>query len=200
MGSSGLRERKRAKTERLLEETGLTLFERQGFDETSVAEIAEATEVSPRTFFRYFGSKEDLIFAAAARRLSLLREYLAARDRSESNYEALRQAMTDLCQSYEQDREEVIRRRHVVDASPRLQHRLGDEVHRWGAALGADIATRNQAPSSDLRIQSVVLATMGVFTAAYSLWTAEQGRTPLAQILQAGFSCLEEEIRDSSLP
>lgn len=57
----GLRERKKAKTRALIQEHALRLFGEQGYDETSIEQIAEAAEVSPSTFFRYFPTKEDVV-------------------------------------------------------------------------------------------------------------------------------------------
>ena len=58
---AGLRERKKAKTRAALREHAMRLFEEQGFAATTVEQIAEAAEVSPSTFFRYFATKEDAI-------------------------------------------------------------------------------------------------------------------------------------------
>jgi len=58
---AGLRERKKAKTRAAIREAAMTLFERQGYAATTVEQIAEAAEVSPSTFFRYFPTKEDVV-------------------------------------------------------------------------------------------------------------------------------------------
>lgn len=57
-----LRERKRARTRRALIDAAVELFDRQGYEQTTVAQIAAAAEISTRTFFGYFASKEDLLF------------------------------------------------------------------------------------------------------------------------------------------
>lgn len=67
----GLRERKKQRTRRLLVEAAARLFSEQGYAETTVAEIAAAAEVSPKTLFSYFAGKSDILFAGDQHRMDL---------------------------------------------------------------------------------------------------------------------------------
>jgi AcrR family transcriptional regulator len=194
MTPNGLRERKKHRTARLLEEKALALFESKGFEGTTIAEIAEAAEVSPRTFFRYFDSKEDVVFAGPARNLQKMRECLARRDPRESDYQALRNALIDYSHWPESDKEVVMRRWSVIISHRRLLQRFGDEKHRWTTTLLADLVARNNAPSPDLVTRVIVYTAWGVLAAAQEAWADDDARTPFPDLVERGFRFLEEDL------
>jgi AcrR family transcriptional regulator len=76
----GLRERKKRRTRRALAEAALSLFAEKGYDQTTVADIAAAADVSTRTFFSYYRTKEDVLFADADERLDLIHSALSQAD------------------------------------------------------------------------------------------------------------------------
>ena len=97
----GLRERKKAATKEALHAVALRLFADRGFQATTVADIAAAANVSERTFFRYFDSKEDVVLDDVMRALPDFEGAIHSRPATESALVALRQALSDLAQADE---------------------------------------------------------------------------------------------------
>src|SRR6201995_1138544 len=89
------RERKKRQTRDALLHEALGLFERQGYERTAVREITDAVDVSERTFFRYFASKEDLVISFIRERTELFLGFLAARPAAEEPLTAIRGAFHD---------------------------------------------------------------------------------------------------------
>ncbi|MEV0051185.1 TetR family transcriptional regulator [Saccharopolyspora shandongensis] len=79
----GLRERKKRRTKQALIEAAIQLFDEKGYDNTTVAEIAAAAEVSPATYFNYFSAKDEVVFADDVLYDGLLQEVFAARSADE---------------------------------------------------------------------------------------------------------------------
>jgi AcrR family transcriptional regulator len=77
--ATSLRERKRRLTRRALIDAAVDLFDRQGYDQTTVAEIAAAARVSTRSFFSYFASKEEILFPDTESRVQVAADAIAGR-------------------------------------------------------------------------------------------------------------------------
>jgi AcrR family transcriptional regulator len=86
----GLRERKKLRTRETIARVALELFDRQGFRPTTIAEIAEAADVAPRTVYAYFPAKEELVFPDQEEICADLEAHLADRASGETATEALR--------------------------------------------------------------------------------------------------------------
>ncbi|MER6032640.1 MULTISPECIES: TetR family transcriptional regulator [unclassified Streptomyces] len=90
-----LRDRKKRRTREALLRAALELFTTQGYEHTTVDEIAEAVDVSQRTFFRYFAGKEEVAFAVQEMTEALFVAAVRARPAHEAPMEALRQAVLE---------------------------------------------------------------------------------------------------------
>ena len=93
---SSLRERKRTRTREALIEAAAELFERRGYDGTTIADIAAAADISTRTFFSYFTSKEDVLFPDADARVLAALTAIGERRPDERPTQILLRALTEL--------------------------------------------------------------------------------------------------------
>jgi len=130
----GLRERKKAKTRRTIQEQALRLFAEQGYDATTVEQIAEAAEVSPSTFFRYFPTKEAVVLQDDYD--ALLQAALAAQPPDAPLGTVLRDTFrAAFARIPEEEQEEILARRYGRDPSDLMIRTL------CGAITGALVPT-----------------------------------------------------------
>jgi AcrR family transcriptional regulator len=185
----GLRERKKARTSQALEDAALELFSTKGFDATTIEEIADAVEVSPRTFFRYFASKEEVLFAKDAGRERGLAAFLAARPTGESLLEKLRAALLGWAEDYEQDRPRMLRHAKVALGTPSLKaaglaHWRAQEDVVLAAVLAAD-------PGTDERETRLVVAvSFAAMRVTVEAWLADGGAGDLPGLAAAALERL----------
>jgi len=189
----GLRERKKARTREALQAAAMTLFARKGFEGTTVEEIADACEVSPRTFFRYFPTKEDVLFADAAARRERLLAAIAERPLDEVAFAALRAAMQALAVDYGHDRAALVARSKVVQASPQLQAYKAEHQHGWEADV-ADVLERRAisagVPVDREELQLVTAVATAALRVALDAWIADARGPDLGVLVDAAFARL----------
>src|SRR5215208_4724960 len=105
----GLRERKRTRTRLMIQPEAMRLVELQGYEQTTVEQIAEAAAISPRTFFRYFPTKEDVVLWEEYDPLAV--EILASRPAHESLADTFRAVIRETVRGlYGQDPERLLTR------------------------------------------------------------------------------------------
>lgn len=156
-----------------LKQAAIELFEEQGFEKTSVIEIAERAHVATRTFFRYFSDKREVLFAGAeALRAALVEGVLQAPDVAEPL-----QLVTSVLAAFDWEslgsRESQLRRHAVIAASPDLLER--DLIKHHSVAVGFTDALQQRGVDADV---ARLAATVGieVFFTAYGRWL-EAGET-----------------------
>jgi AcrR family transcriptional regulator len=141
MDHMGLRERKKQRTRRAIASAALRLFAERGYEETTISDITAAADVSPRTFFSYFPSKEDVVFAEMDERLADVHARLADRPAGETPLATLRRVAVDLLRATAADLGEygavqvsLIRERPSLQA--RALKRLTDAEDEFVEMLG----------------------------------------------------------------
>jgi AcrR family transcriptional regulator len=120
-GKVGLRERKKQRTRQAIVDVGTDLFVRQGYQQTTLAQIAEAADVSPSTFFNYFGTKVDIVFCLFDTVIQSARRRIAERPEGEPAIQAIAAWLTEELESVEQPYEGAIRRfPAIISSAPEL--------------------------------------------------------------------------------
>jgi AcrR family transcriptional regulator len=188
---AGLRERKKEKTRQALETAALELFAEKGFDGTTVDEIAEACDVSPRTFFRYYGAKEDVLFADGDERLEALLSEIARRPADELPIRCVQAAFLSTTDEWAQDRTRLVLRSKIFDGSSGLRSHKFERQQSWEeevttALLERDLQAGSHTP--DLQLRLVAGASMACLRAALHQWLEVGGDLPT--IVSAGFDYL----------
>jgi AcrR family transcriptional regulator len=189
----GLRERKKARTREALQEAAMDLFTRQGFDGTTVEEIADACEVSPRTFFRYFPTKEDVLFVDADARRDRLLAVLADQPPDEPTFAALEAAMRALALDYLDDRDALVARSKVVQGSPQLQAYKAEHQHGWEAAVVDALELRTAergTPAAREDLQLLTAVATAAMRVSLDAWVADADGPDLDVLLERAFARL----------
>jgi AcrR family transcriptional regulator len=167
----GLRERRKALTAAELEAAAYRLFGERGFDNVTVDDIAAEADVSRRTFFRYFASKEDVLLADHFVQLARLREAMAARPDDEPIITALRNALLSLTSDFEERKEIIIIRGRLMRDTPSLQARSLVHQKLWEDAMQEMVANRlGVDPVKDLRPGVVSASTLAAMRVAFTNW------------------------------
>jgi AcrR family transcriptional regulator len=157
----GLRARKKQKTRETITHVALELFCKQGYEQTTIAEIADAAEVSPRTIFAYFPSKEDILFSDTPAVHERWARALEGRAEGVTALDALRQLIAE---SLELGPSELLRRR-IVACDEALQRSERARMAPFEQMMVEAIAKDLGAGSDDIRPQIVAAALIAAFSA-----------------------------------
>ena len=169
----GLRERRKKLTAAELEAAAYRLFGERGFDAVTVDDIAAEADVSRRTFFRYFASKEDVLLADHFTQLARLREAMAARPDDEPIVTALRNALLSMTGDFDTRKEMVIVRGRLMRDTPSLQARSLVHQKLWEDAMQEMVAERlGVDPVKDLRPGVLSAAALAAMRVAFTNWLA----------------------------
>jgi len=199
--TAGLRQRKKERTREAIVDAALRLFEERGFEQTTVADIAAAADIAPRTFFGYFPAKEDVVFHDFEDVHAGLRSRLVDREEGETAIDAMRAWIAGLVArtDFKDERERC--RHRIIRATPALQDRdralLGHFEHLVAEAVAADLGV---APGS-LRPRIVSAAAAAALGALEQLYGEDAGELddPMAVVdeaivfLNGGVAALSEK-------
>lgn len=181
--------RPRATSRAELERIGFELFERRGFDAVTVDDIAAAAGIGRRTFFRYYASKNDLVWGDFAGHLVWLRELLAAVPADVPTMAALRTAIVEF-NRFDPDTVPWHRRRmELILHVPALQADSTLRYAAWRAIVTEFAAARAGLAPTDPEPTLIGHVALGASVAAYELWLRDDG-LDLAELMDEAFGRL----------
>lgn len=167
-----------------LERLGFELFVRQGFDRTTVDDIAAAAGIGRRTFFRYFASKNDLVWGDFEQRLAELHHLLEAVEPTAPMMDALRGAIVEFNRFDPADVPWHRQRMELILTVPTLQADATLRYAAWRRVVAEFTARRMGLSPSDLMPRLIGHAALAAALAAYEIWLSD-AEANLAQLLDA---------------
>ena len=169
-----------------LESAALALFGEHGFENTTVAEIAERAGLTERTFFRYFTDKREVLFAGAGALQDLLVDAVINAPRSAAPIDAIAIALQAAAAVFRRDY--AVQRQTVIAANSELQERELIKLATLASALADALRRRGVTdPSAGLAAE----AGIAVFKVAFERWISAANRRDLSQLIRDSFDQLK---------
>ena len=179
-GRKTLTERRAEQTRKEIFEAAIDLFVAQGFDDTSMDDVASAAGVSRRTLYRYFATKDDIVFEPPREWLVVMNAVLASRRKDESSRSVFRRALLAVADYVQEDAAAVLRAYSVLASSPELASRHGRSDAEWVECyirlLGPDFA---EVAHGELKMMAAAMAAVGAQNALIATWAAQYPRADL---------------------
>jgi AcrR family transcriptional regulator len=174
-----LRERKKAQTRDAIERAAIRLFDAQGYEATTVDQIADAADVSVRTFYRYFDSKDAVIFARFDDYLEGFCNAIRDRACSHDSFGDLAAVTENFASELEDERTWLLAYHRLISANPALLLRSLQDHLRWQHAVAVELAREAGVGPDDLRVNVLASAFSGAFRSGLTAWQRAGGATPL---------------------
>jgi AcrR family transcriptional regulator len=186
----GLRERKKIKTREAIRTATYALVREQGYDATTIEQIAERAEVSPSTVFRYFPTKEDIVLTDEFD--PLIMEELRARPTDEPWMDTLRYVMQKAIRLGIKDDPEVSRlRTHLMVQVPAVRSRMMESMSVTGNMLCQAIGERTGRDPDSLEVRVYAMALIGGLMETSLYWAENDHRDEFSDLVDRTMDVLE---------
>jgi AcrR family transcriptional regulator len=186
----GLRERKKIKTREAIRSATYALIKEQGYDATTIEQIAERAEVSPSTVFRYFPTKEDIVLTDEYD--PLMAEALRTRPDDESWMDSLRHVMHKaLDATVEEDPEAIRMRTHLGVQVPAVRSRMFESMSETGRLLRGVIGERFGMDPEGLEVRVYAMSLIGGLMEVSMYWAEKDFEGDLRDLMDRALDVLE---------
>ncbi|AZO17031.1 TetR family transcriptional regulator [Mesorhizobium sp. M2A.F.Ca.ET.043.05.1.1] len=188
----GLRERKRRETSRRIADAGLKAFLANGYDATTLDEIAAAAGISRRTFFHYFKSKDEVLFASLGNHASVVKASILAEPPTGTAIDIARDALLNIIGSFQGS--QMMATAKIMRESKTLRSRRHTGYLQLEQAIFEGLCELRPDQARD-SLRLVALVTVVALRLAVETWQQQQARHPLAGYVRDAFERLKTEIR-----
>lgn len=192
--TTGRRERHKQRTRRALEQAALHLFAERGFDATTVEDITDRADVSPRTFFRYFAAKDDVLFSSDDPLLARFHDSIRRRPPGEPPIVALGAAFGGWLADGPLEEERLFLRERAIQSTPLLQGRRLEEQRRWEATIAEALTARGGDDPDDATARLLAATVLTVLRVALDRWLDDGGRSDLSTLVADHYRMLRREV------
>ncbi|WUH93612.1 TetR/AcrR family transcriptional regulator [Streptomyces sp. NBC_00433] len=190
---SGLRELTRRTVRAQIAERAIELFIAQGFEETTVEQIATEVGMSARSVFRYFDTKEDMVVGGMQESGARLADALAERPADEDAWQALRGALDVLLAAMEADREGMLARARMYASTPSLLAARKQKHSQWRELLMPGVLARlgdGPEETRELRATAITTTVLGCFDVSITRWSEAGGAQRVEDILDVALAAV----------
>ncbi len=186
----GRRQQHKLRTERALQKAALELFATFGYDTTTTDEIAERAGVSPRTFFRYFPTKESVLFVGEYGWIQSFTKQYLAQPASVGDVDAMRDALVSSAPGISSGRRSLRLYDKAVATSPTLRGRVQDHIAENIGTLADAVAARRGLVSPDEGCSLFAAVALVTYRRALNRWLAGPASFDLADVIHDEFDLL----------
>ncbi|MBS9477802.1 TetR/AcrR family transcriptional regulator [Ancylobacter radicis] len=188
----GLRARKRGQTQKRLREAALRLFLENGYDATTLDDIAAAAGVSRRTIFYYFRSKDEIVFQPIDQFRATLVEQVATGLPDQPPLPLLRAAIIGLCSDV--DVRLAMQTARLLHGTDELNTRRILRHMQLEAAIFEALCQRWPSPGQHPRLRFVAMMAIGALRLALDAWIGQDGTSSLVSCVEEAFDTLEQAL------
>ncbi|MEV8341833.1 TetR/AcrR family transcriptional regulator [Streptomyces niveus] len=186
----GLRERKKLKTRVAIREATYRLITDQGYEATTVEQIAAAAEVSPSTVFRYFPTKEDIVLTDEFD--PVMEAAIRARPADEPPLESLRAVLRQAVEAILADQpEELLQRSKLMLEIPAVRARMTETMAETSLLLSRAVADRTGRDEGDLEVRVFTASVMAALREVTIYWAEHDQKENLAVLVDRALDSLE---------
>lgn len=190
--TEGLRERKRRETFERITQAAIGLFIAQGYESTTLDEIAAEAGISRRTFFSYFKSKDEILLAVQAGLGEMIAAALDQEPDDLKPIDAVRQAMIRMSSAYDPDQMLILDR--LMRSSDAVMARKQASYVKHEATLYAALKARWPEPERQTALRVVAMLSIGALRLSLDMFNCEAGRRPMSILLNETFTALTAEM------